>query len=86
MKTLPGIEWHPVCYKDDEVFIRRAPEAVTVYHYTSYKTPLRGTPTQDWLCSGTWSIKDGKYYQRDGIGRWTGVVANNLSEIAEYIK
>ena len=86
METLPGIQYHPVIYYDDEVFIRKSWEGIQVYHNVEYNTPLKGRRTNGWLLSGTWSIAHGKYYQRDGIGRCTGNVADTLEDVVECIK
>mgnify|MGYP007038184462 CR=1 FL=1 len=85
MRELPGCSWHPVIYIDDEVFIRRAWEAVHVYHKTPFS--VLGKPHYDWLCCGIWSIGNhGDYVERNGLGGITGRKAKSIEEIVALIK
>ena len=87
MMEYPGCHYYSIAYVDEEVVIRRAFEAVHVYHKCEYKTPLKGELKCEWLCSGIWKIgKDNRYHQQNGIGLLTGVVLDTVNDIANFIK
>lgn len=86
MIKMPGPEYYPIAFANENIVIRRAYEAIHVWKNSNYKTPLKGIEKRGWLSCGIWKIKDGKYYEVDGIGLTTGIVLNNIEAIIKYYK
>lgn len=80
-KDLPGMPNASVLYADEKIVLRGFHDMVNVYIMTEYGTPLFGKKKRDFLSAAEWK-KDGDiYYQRDGIGRRTGLTAKSIEEI-----
>ena len=74
---------YPVVYSSNDVTICNIGNVLYVYKFTNYKKPLSGEVKTDWLCCGSWRIKDSKYFQTDGLGRMTGIVVGTYEELAD---
>ena len=63
------------------------PEHINIYHYTEYKTPLKGNVKEGWLSCGAWYLReDGKYFDSNNYyGRGLGT-ADSIEEIIDKMR